>query len=255
MLAYDGAAFHGWQRQPDRRTVQGVVEESVRRVLREPVDVIGASRTDAGVHARGQVAHVQTDSPIPIDKLHSAVGHRLPEDVCLLRVRDAAADFNAIRDARSKRYRYRIFNHALRPATLAEASRTWHVWRPLDLDRMRAAAVVLLGRHDFRSFASSGDQRASGVRTIFSLDVERRYETVQIDVSGDGFLYNMVRNVVGTLVEIGRGHWPPERMSSILAACDRRAAGPTAPAHGLTLMQIAYPPQLVGQGTQQVIPE
>lgn len=242
VLAYDGAGFHGWQRQPGLRTVQETVQQVAQRVLGHPLSVIGASRTDSGVHARGQVAHLRTTTTIPVDNLRRAIGHRLPADVAIVDAREAPPGFHAIRHAREKLYRYRIFNDSRRPIEQMHDRRCWHVWAPLDLDRMRAAAALLCGRHDFSAFAAAGNQREHNVRTVTRIDVRRRFSELLIDVRGDGFVYNQVRNMVGTLVEIARGRWAPERIEAILAARDRQMAGPTAPPEGLCLQWIAYPP-------------
>lgn len=241
-LAYDGTAFHGWQRQPALRTVQGEVEQTAMRVLRSPISLLGASRTDAGVHALGQVAHIRTDSPIPVDRLHRAVGERLPDDIGLVDLIEAPPGFHAIRHASGKLYRYTIYNDDGRPVLAELLGRAWHVRFPLDIERMRAAAALLVGRRDFRSFAGLGAPREDCVRTIRRVCVSRMGPAIRIDVEGDGFLYNMVRIIAGTLVDIGRGHWSPDRIPEILAALDRRAAGQTAPPQGLTLRWVSYPP-------------
>ncbi len=241
VLAYDGTDFHGWQRQAGVRTVQEEVEAVLRRVLGHPVHVQGASRTDAGVHARGQVANVLTSSPIPLENLKRAIGCRLPPDVALLHVGVVPPEFHASAAALGKLYRYRIFAATGRPVGMLAARYTWHVWHPLDLERLRAAVARLVGTHDFAGFASQGSPRASAVRTVRRIDVRRCGDEVQCDVEGDGFLYNQVRNMVGTLVEIGRGRWPPERAAEILASGDRRLAGPTAPPQGLCLQWVRYP--------------
>ncbi len=240
VLAYDGTAFHGWQRQAGLRTVQAELEQALQRVLRHPLAVHGASRTDAGVHARGQVATVLTETSIPVENVRRAVGHRLPEDLAIVHAAEAPREFHPARDARGKLYRYRIFNRRARPAPGLVQPYVWHVWYALDLDRLQAAAAALVGTHDFAGFASAGSPRASTVRTIRRLEVLRRYDEVVLDVEGDGFLYNQVRNIVGTLVEVGRGHWPVERMREVLTTCDRRRAGPTAPPQGLCLQWVQY---------------
>ncbi len=241
-IAYDGTDFHGWQRQLGVRTVQQDLEEVARRIIRHPLEIVGASRTDAGVHAQGQVAHLRTTTTIPVDNIRRAIGHRLPEDVTVVHVTDVPLEFHATRHALAKLYRYRIHNDARRPVEWHAARQAWHVWWPLDARRMQAAAAALVGTHDFAAFASAGCTRSTTVRKICRLRVQRHYNAVLIDVEGTGFLYNQVRNMVGTLVEVGRGHWPPERVIEILASCDRRQAGPTAPAHGLCLQWIKYPP-------------
>jgi tRNA pseudouridine38-40 synthase len=242
VLAYDGTDFHGWQRQAGVRTVQQELEDVLRRLLRHPLDVDGASRTDAGVHARGQVAAVRTTAPIPVENFTRAAGDRLPADMALLQVSLAAPDFHPSREARGKLYRYRIFNTEQRPVAELASRYAWHVHYPLDLDRLRAGAAYLVGTHDFAGFASQGSPRASTTRTIYRVGICRQLHEVLIDVEGDGFLYNQVRNMVGTLVEIGRGRWPPERVPEVLIARDRRLAGPTAPPHGLCLQWVRYGP-------------
>jgi tRNA pseudouridine38-40 synthase len=241
VLAYHGGAFHGWQTQPGYRTVQEEIERVAQRVLREPLSVVGASRTDAGVHAVGQSAHVHTNSTLPLEKLRRAIGDRLPEDIALVHLAETKHGFHAIRDAVGKLYRYRIHAAAHAPPAAAAHGVAWHVWHVLDVDRMRDAAARLVGTHDFAGLAASGSVRATTIRTIRRCEIASRFEELRIDVEGDGFLYNQVRNIVGTLVEIGRGHWPAERIDEILLARDRALAGPTAPPQGLTLQWVRYP--------------
>ncbi|MGE0480632.1 MAG: tRNA pseudouridine(38-40) synthase TruA [Phycisphaerae bacterium] len=245
ILAYDGTGFHGWQAQHGVRTVQQDVQTVLQHLLRHPLVVTGASRTDAGVHARGQVANVHTSSDIPIVKLRRAIGSRLPADIALVDVADASLGFRAIRDARRKLYRYTIHNSARRPAGAHAAQHTWHIWHPLDVEPMQDAADRLVGTHDFTSFAGRGSPRESNTRTVHAVEVRRRFDSIFVDVVGGGFLYNQVRNMVGTLFEIGRGHWRPERIAEILAARDRNAAGPTAPPGGLCLEWVHYDPAAI----------
>lgn len=243
LIAYDGANFHGWQTQPNLRTVQAELENVLRHVLRHPLCVHGASRTDAGVHARGQVAHVLTSSPVPVDRFKLAIGHHLPPDIALLHAAEVPRGFHASRSALGKLYRYRIFNAQHRPVSQQRDHHTWHVWFNLDLERLRAGAVHLVGTHDFAAFASaSSNPRPSTVRTINRIDIRRQHEEILIDIEGDGFLYNQVRNIVGTLFEVGRGHWDPSRVAAILASRSRRNAAFTAPPQGLTLQWVRYPP-------------
>ena len=246
-LAYDGTEFHGWQVQPGVRTVQQEVQQALAHVVRHPVALIGASRTDAGVHARGQVAHVHTSCSLPVENLRRAVEDRLPADVSIVHAADAPPDFHATRDAHRKLYRYTLFHASRRPVPELATRCVWHVWHALDLERMRIAADVLVGTHDFAAFASRGSQarclcHRSSVRTIYGIDLQRRYDRVWIAVEGGGFLYNQVRIMVGTLVEIGRGHWPSERIPAILESKNRTQAGPTAPAEGLSLEWVRYGP-------------
>lgn len=245
LLSYDGTDFHGWQFQPGLRTVQGVLEEALRRVMRHPVRLMASGRTDAGVHAVGQVANVFTSSRIPSDKLCYAVGHRLPHDLSVVMAGDVSREFHATHSATSKLYRYRIHNTTERPVSQMTQRHTYHHWEPLDLEAMRVAASHFVGTKDFTAVASSRCDRETMVRSVFRCDVERHYDEVRIGVEGSGFLYHQVRNMVGTLIEVGRGRWAPERVAEILASRDRSQAGPTAPAHGLCLQWVRYPARLL----------
>ncbi len=243
-VAYDGTAFHGWQKQAcvtghePLRTVAGVLEEALRRVLRQPLALVGASRTDAGVHAKGQVAHFVADTAIPIERLSRAINSRLPQDVEVLTAEPVSPDFDAISGPVSKQYRYRIFHTTRRPLT--KRHYVWHCWTPLDIDRMACAAGRLEGTHDFAGFAAAGHGRLSTVRTVLRCDVCRNDPEVHIVIEGTGFLYHMVRIIAGTLVDIGRGRLEPEWIDRILQSPDRRLAGPTLPARGLCLEWIRY---------------
>ena len=241
LIAYDGTDFHGWQTQTDLRTVQGEIEQAVRRVARNQVDLLGSGRTDAGVHAAGQVANFWTTCQIAADKLHRAIGSRLPKDVTLIDTTEVSSTFHARISAESKLYRYRIHNASGRPVSRLAQRHCYHFWHRLDLDRMRDAARHFVGEMDFASMASKGSPRETTVRTVVSCSIDRHYDEVRIDVEGKGFLYNQVRNMVGTLVEIGRGHWSPDAMPEILASGNRSRAGPTAPARGLILQWVRYP--------------
>ncbi len=241
-IAYDGTDYHGWQIQPGFTTVQGVLTEALRSLLGPKARVCGASRTDAGVHARGQVGLIQVDLPIPTENLAKAITDRLPENVAVVKAEDVPMGFDVIGDVTSKFYRYTIYSGPVRP--VLHMRYCWHVPAELDIRAMGEAAALLAGRRDFKSFAAAADGREDTVRTIFRCDVtagpadDGRW--VYVDTEGDGFLYNMVRNIVGTLVEVGIGRWKPEKISEILAAGDRRAAGPIAPPSGLCLMWIQY---------------
>jgi len=240
VIAYDGAAYHGWQRQAeDLPTVQQRVEIAARDVLGHPVIVFGASRTDAGVHAAGQSANLYTPNlSIPLRGLRRAMNARLPRDIAVVSAVQAPDDFHASRSAVGKTYRYRIYVSPARPAGLS--GRVYHYWRSLQVEPMRRAARRIVGTHDFRGFASSAEDRESTVRTIWRCEVAETGPEVHVTVRGDGFLYNMVRNIVGTLVEIGRGRWDPCRVDEVLSTRDRRRAGPTAPPEGLTLVCVHY---------------
>jgi tRNA pseudouridine38-40 synthase len=242
VIAYDGTAYHGWQRQAAGiDTVQQRIEDAASDVLRQRVVALGAGRTDAGVHAAGQVANFRTSNlAVPLRGLRRAMNSRLPSDIAVRSATVVPDDFHASRWAVGKTYRYRIRVSPARPVT--SRGQVWHYWRALEVEPMRQAATRLLGRHDFVGFATSAEERADTVRTIFRCDVAEADGKVRIAVRGDGFLYNMVRNVVGTLVEIGRGRWGPKRIDRVLATCDRREAGPTAPPDGLTLVCVHYRP-------------
>jgi tRNA pseudouridine38-40 synthase len=241
-LAYDGANFCGWQSQPGQRTVQGVLEAAWREITGETVRVSATSRTDSGVHALGQVVGVQSKSQLTAVELLGGINAKLPDDVLLVNIEEAAPDFHATRDARQKRYRYQIHNDRLRP--LFERGQVWHVPQRLDVAAMHRAGQTLVGTHDFASFQSVGSQRESTVRTIFAVEVTRGVgdcaSRVQIEVEGDGFLYNMVRIIGGTLMEVGAGRREAYSLGEVLAAHDRHQAGLTAPPQGLTLLRVDF---------------
>src|SRR5262245_59878159 len=239
-LEYDGAEFEGWQIQPgDRRTVQGVLEVALARVTRERVRAVGSGRTDAGVHAEGQVASVRLETELDPDRLRRALNASLPDDVAVRGVAIARDGFDARRDATSKLYRYSLWNAPDRSPL--RRRRALCLQRPLDLARIRAAAAQLIGSHDFASFQAAGSQVQSSVRTLFRLDVTGAAgSAVDLWFEGSGFLRHMVRNLSGTLIEVGSGRRDPEGMAALMAARDRHLAGPTAPAHALTLVSVSY---------------
>lgn len=244
IVQYDGTHFLGWQTQPDGRTVQTTLETAIRNVVGHPVQAIASGRTDSGVHAVGQVVSVQADTRLTTFKLLKAINAHLPSDLVVRDVAVVPDAFNANRDAVRKLYRYVIRDHALPDPFLL--GRVFHVRYPLDTAAMGRAAQALVGTHDFRCFETEWPNRASSVRTITHLSVNRAGETLWIDVEADGFLYNMVRAIAGTLVNVGRGFWPENRVADILRLGARRLAGPTAPAHGLYLMRVTYPPESLG---------
>ena len=243
VIAYNGSAYHGWQRQtPDLDTIQQRIERAATTVLRHPVTAFGAGRTDAGVHAQGQTANLYTPSlSVPLRGLRRAMNSRLPGDIAVRSIAEVPDHFHASRSAEGKTYRYRIWTAPLRPVELHKL--VYHYWRPLDVEPMRQAAARLLGRHDFRGLATSAEVRQDTVRTVRRCDVSEDGGEIRVTVQGDGFLYNMVRNLVGTLIEVGRGRWAPAHVDKILATADRRTAGPTAPPEGLYLMCVHYPEQ------------
>jgi tRNA pseudouridine38-40 synthase len=240
VVEYAGEAFAGWQVQAGgEATVQGALAEAVRRVTGETVLVTGSGRTDAGVHAEAQVASLVLERGWPADRLQRAMNGVLPRAVAVRSAALAPDGFDALRDATGKRYRYRIWNGAVRSPL--RAVRFAHVPRPLDLAAMREAAARLAGEHDFRSFQAAGSDVLTTVRRLWRLDVEGEPGgEVHLVAEGSGFLRHMVRNLAGTLIEVGLGRRAPGSMEALLAARDRREAGPTAPAEGLTLEHVHY---------------
>jgi tRNA pseudouridine38-40 synthase len=238
IVAYDGTNYCGWQTQINGITVEEVLNKTLSGLLKEDIRVIGASRTDSGVHALGNVAVFDTESKIPGDKFSFALNQRLPEDIRIQESCQVADDFHPRFCDTIKTYEYKILNRKF--ALPTERLYSAFVYYPLDVEKMQMAAAYLVGEHDFKSFCSSGSQVESTVRTITDISVEKHGEMISIRVSGNGFLYNMVRIIVGTLMKIGLGVWQPERMEEILNSCDRNAAGPKAEARGLTLVEIRY---------------
>ena len=277
-VAYDGTRYHGWQIQPNKETIESVLNRSLSALLGEKTEVIGASRTDAGVHALGNVAVFDTESRIPADKISYALNRSLPEDIRIQKSQEVAPDFHPRRCSSRKTYEYRIYCAPFPLPTKRLYSHFTYV--PLDVALMRQAAAYLVGEHDFKSFCSVDSQAETTVRRIDSIQViadgspcgaagvqsldagvqetaadgcvqadgmadaiDHIGQEIVMRVSGNGFLYNMVRIIAGTLMEAGRGHIPPERMQDILDARDRQASGPTAPACGLTLAGIEFIPE------------
>ena len=237
-VAYDGTNYCGWQVQPNGITIQGELNRCLSELLGEEIETIGASRTDAGVHAMGNVAVFDTNTRIPGEKISYALNQRLPEDIRIQLSEEMPLDFHPRYCDSVKTYEYRILNRRFPVPTERLYSYFYHY--KLDVEKMRAATSYLIGRHDFASFCGSGAQVKSTVRTIRSIEIERYEDMITIRISGEGFLYNMVRIIAGTLIEIGNGQYPPERMKKILDARDREYAGPTAPARGLTLLGIQF---------------
>lgn len=239
VVAYDGTQYHGWQIQPGAVTIESVLNEALTQLMREPIQVIGASRTDSGVHARGNVAVFDTESQMPPDKICMALNQRLPEDIRVQVSEEVPSDWHPRKCTCVKTYEYRILNRRIEMPMQRFYSHFCYF--NLDLDKMRQAAGLLTGEHDFKSFCSVRTQVTDTVRTIYSIEVKRDEEDmIRIRVTGSGFLYNMVRIIAGTLMAVGMGQMAPEDMEGILEARDRRAAGPTAPARGLTLIRMEY---------------
>ncbi len=245
IIAYDGTNYCGWQTQPNGITIEEVLNRCLSELLKENIQVIGASRTDSGVHAMGNVAVFDTETRIPPQKLAFALNQYLPEDIRIQASFEVATDFHPRRRNCIKTYEYRILNRTfLLPC---ERLYAYFVYLRLDIEAMQKAASFLVGEHDFQSFCSSRSQAEDTYRTIYKLTVEKTGEIISIKISGNGFLYNMVRIIVGTLLKVGLHVYPPEHMQEILFAKDRNAAGPKAPAHGLSLQEIIYEEALVDQ--------
>ena len=237
-VAYDGTNYCGWQVQPNGITIQEVLNQCLSEFTGEKIETIGASRTDAGVHALGNVAVFDTEMRMPGDKFSFALNQRLPEDIRIQKSEEVEADFHPRYIKSQKTYEYRILNRRFPIPT--ERFYSHFTYIPLDIKKMREAAEYLVGEHDFKSFCGTGAQVKTTVRTIKEIQIEKNGDRITIRITGEGFLYNMVRIIAGTLMDIGGGLYPPEKMKEILEAKDRKKAGPTAPARGLTLMEIQY---------------
>lgn len=238
-VAYDGTNYHGWQIQPEAITIESVLNKHLSELLREDIKVIGASRTDAGVHAYGNVAVFDTVNRIPSEKIGLALNTRLPEDIRIQSSREVPADFHPRHCDSVKTYEYHILNTNMPIPT--ERLYSYFFYRNLDIEKMQKAAGYLIGEHDFKSFCSAKTQVTETIRTIYQLEVFREGNLVKIRISGNGFLYNMVRIITGTLLQVGIGYFQPEEVKQILDKQDRTVAGPCAPARGLRLVNIYYP--------------
>lgn len=238
VVAYDGTNYHGWQVQDNGITIEEVLNRTISELVQEDIKVIGASRTDAGVHACGNVAVFDTESRIPGDKFSFALNQRLPEDIRIQESCEVDADFHPRYADTVKTYEYNILNRRFEmPSKRLYAAFCYY---PMDIERMNQAAAYLVGEHDFKSFCSAGAQVQTTVRTIYAVNVTKEDDMVHIRITGNGFLYNMVRIIAGTLMQVGTGLMEPERVKEILEARDRSKAGPTAVAKGLTLVEIRY---------------
>lgn len=237
-VAYDGTAYHGWQVQPNGETIEGVLNRCLSDLLQEKIEVTGASRTDSGVHALCNIAVFDTDTGIPPHKLIYALNARLPEDIRIQDSKETAPDFHPRHCDSRKTYEYRIYHAAVPMPT--ERLYTYFTYTPLNLEKMREAAAHFVGTLDFKSFCNTDSQVQDTVRQIESVEVVENGNRITLRVAGRGFLYNMVRIMAGTLLEVGRGRLEPEEIPRIIEARDRDAAGPTAPACGLTLVKYEF---------------
>ncbi len=237
-IAYDGTAYYGWQRQPDPApTVQRAVELAAGSIVSHPVTVQGSSRTDTGVHALGQVAAMNAQTDLDVERLRRAINSRLPNDILIREMEEVPDDFDVRRTVK-KRYRYLIWADKDRP--VFQRFFVYHFYKPVDIERMQQACSLFVGSHDFEAFKGRLDERENTVRTIFSCGVHRRGPLVIFSVEGSGFLYHMVRNMVGTALNVGTGFWEPSKVSEIIASRDRQACGPCVPAVGLHLQWIRF---------------
>jgi tRNA pseudouridine38-40 synthase len=238
ILEYDGTEFHGWQVQPQVRTVQGILEEKLAIILGGPVGVVGAGRTDAGVHARGQVAHCHTESDLEAERVQRGVNGLLPPDVAARSVELVSAEFHARYGAINKTYSYTILTGASRSPLLRRFA--YHVRHPVDIEAMRHAAALLEGHHDFSAFWGGGDDGRNPWRTLKRLHLYEDSGVLHVIAEAESFLRHMVRNLVGTLLEVGRGRYPASWVQEVLESRNRCHAGPTIPAHGLCLEEVRY---------------
>jgi tRNA pseudouridine38-40 synthase len=238
VIKYDGTCYSGWQFQKNAKTVQEAIESALKRITGRKVKLTGAGRTDSGVHAIGQVANFKTRSKLALNKIEDALNSSLAEDILIVSAESAPLKFDSQRSARSKRYRYTVTTARFADPFIRHFAARFSY--PLNIRSMRRAAKVLTGRHDFKAFQAAGSSEPNTVRTIRKIKIEKRGDLVYIDVWADGFLYNMVRIIAGTLLEIGRGKMPGESIKEILLKRDRRSAGPTAQALGLCLMNVEY---------------
>jgi tRNA pseudouridine38-40 synthase len=237
-IAYDGTHYCGWQIQPNGITVEEVINKKLSELLKEEIHVIGASRTDSGVHAFGNVAVFDSETKIPGDKISYALNQRLPKDIVVQSSCQVADDFHPRYCDTRKTYEYQIYNAKFENPLYSRYSH--FVFLPLDIEAMQKAADIIKGEHDFKSFCSSRGQQLTTVREIYELNISKEGNMIKIKINGNGFLYNMVRIIVGTLIKVGLGVYPPEYVQEILDAKDRTKAGPKVPAKGLALVEIEY---------------
>lgn len=237
-IEYDGTGYHGWQSQVNAISVQGVLEKALSSLTGEACSLTGASRTDAGVHACGQTANFFTDSNIPPSKYFLALNSIIPDDISIVKSEEVSPDFHSRFSAKGKRYKYLVYN--MRHPSALMRNRSYHVPLPLNLDHMKEAGAFFIGKHDFSAFQASGSAAKTSVRTITGLTLERKDSLIELNISGDGFLYNMVRIITGTLIDVGLGRTPVNEIPDIISNGDRHAAGRTAPPQGLYLIEVFY---------------
>lgn len=235
-IAYDGTNYSGWQIQPDAVTVEGIVRDSLKKIFKADIITAGASRTDAGVHSYGNLAVFDADTHMPAEKISFALNSYLPDDIRIISSCEVEPGFHPRNMKCRKTYEYKIWNDRVENPVMRLYSHFCHV--KLDVDAMKKACTYFIGEHDFSSFCASGSQVRDRIRTIYDLHVERENSLITVRVTGNGFLYNMVRIIIGTLIRVGEGKTAPSEIPGIIEAADRRYAGPTAPAKGLALVEI-----------------
>jgi len=237
-IEYDGTGISGWQRQKEHLSVQQIVEEAIFKLSQEDVTIQCSGRTDAGVHARGQVAHFDLNKEFPLHKLRRGLNSYLPEQISIIEAEEVSPEFNARFDATERHYRYHIIN---RDSLLAlDRKRAWQVSEKLDINAMREGAKFLIGEHDFSSFRASACQAKSPMKAINKIEITQDGENIFIDVSAQSFLHHMIRNITGNLVMVGKGRWQPEKIKEVLELKDRKIAAATAPAYGLYFIKVDY---------------
>lgn len=241
-MSYNGSSFHGFQSQPDGITVQDTVEKALFEITKENIKITGCGRTDAGVHAKNYHFNFKSNSSIPEDAFPLALNTKLPDSISVKSCRVVCEDFHAGFDAIKKTYTYKILNSRIRDPFMSGLS--WFFPSPLDISKMREAAKYIEGKHDFKAFMAQGGNVKTTVRTVYSINIEKENDIISIDVTGNGFLYNMVRIIAGTLVLSGTGRIKPEEIGNIINSKQRENAGPTAPACGLYLSEVFYPWQM-----------
>lgn len=237
-VEYDGTSYHGWQTQNNSVAVQDIIQKSIEKLTGEECSLIGSSRTDAGVHALGHVSNFTTNCTIPADRFPYAINSFLPDDIVVKNAEEVSMDFHARFWAKGKKYRYLIHNHVYRSALLR--NRAYHVRYPMDFEAMQKASLYFLGEHDFSAFMATGGSAKTTVRNITDVLLIKKDDVIQFEITGNGFLYNMVRIIAGTLVYVGLGKIAPEDITGIIEGRDRRKAGKTAPSHGLYLVEVYY---------------
>lgn len=238
LVAYDGTNYHGFAKQKNAKTIQETLEKAIFELTKQHVDVEGSGRTDTGVHAKGQCCIIDIETSIPIERLGKALNSKLPNDIVVRDVEEVSTDFHPRFSVKKKTYRYQILNSLQNDPFMSKY--VYFYPYKLDVELMKEAAKYIVGTHDFNCFCSAGATTQTTIRTVYSLEINQKDDIIQVDICGNGFLYNMVRIIVGTLIEVGRGKIAPESMGKIIESADRKLAGPTAPPMGLMMFDIKY---------------